>query len=355
MESKALTTMTTIKTFQVNGVDVSLSPAMVNKFIANGSSELTEREAVNFVNLCLYNRLNPWVGDAYPVKYLDKQTNKYMCNLIVSKQAFMKQADRNPNRDGFEAGLIVQDKDGNLTDREGSFHLTTDTILGGWCKVYRKDFRVPVTARVLLTEYDKGRSTWKAIRATMIRKVAVAQAHREAFPEEYQGIYMAEEIGHNEIELRKVEGETIRKNDRGETVDIELPSGQIIKTHGITGFTANAIQELTDENNQAMKDLNYFLKNKEAETVLNLTEDEGEELKAILMDRYAEAKMESPDSGRIPSGTEADTIPLDLDNELDDIESDDFDGLADLVEDELEDMVDEVADHAKKSDNLFDK
>jgi len=324
-------TLTTVKTFQVNGVDVSLSPAMVNKFIASGSKELTEKEAVNFVNLCLYNRLNPWVGDAYPVKYKDGQSGQYKCNMIVSKQAFMKQADRNPNRDGFEAGLIVQDENKNLVDREGSFHLATDKVLGGWCKVYRKDFRVPVTARVMLSEYDKGRSTWKAIKATMIRKVAVAQAHREAFPEEYQGIYMADEIGQAEHDIKPVEGETIRDNLREKNIDTELPSsGQIIKTHGITGFTLNAIQELTDENDPATKDLNFFLKNHDAETVLELTESEGENLKEILMATYADDELE-----------------------LEDDYTDGLEGLAGKLEGELDDMADEVVDHAKENANLF--
>jgi len=307
-ENKALTT---VKTFQVNGVDVSLSPAMAINYLVKGSN-LTEKEAVMFVNLCFYNRLNPYTGDAYLVKYGGD------AQMIVSKQAALKLADRNPNRDGFEAGLIVKDSNGNITDRDGSFYLENDEVLGGWCKVYRKDFRVPVTARVMLSEYSKNQATWKTMKATMIRKVAIHQAHREAFPEEYQGVYIAEEFGHTDVELRKVEGETIRENKREKTVDVELPSGQIIKTYGITGFILNAIQELTDGDAQASKDLNYYLKGKDAETVLELTEEEGEELKQILMDKYADKELE--------------------------IESDDIDGLDDLVE-----KTDD------KSDNLFEE
>jgi len=235
--------------------------------------------------------------------------------MIVSKQAFMKQADRNPNRDGFEAGLIVQDKNDAIIDREGSFHLKTDKILGGWCKVYRKDFRVPVTARVLLSEYDKGRSTWIAIKATMIRKVAVAQAHREAFPEEYQGIYMAEELGQDNGTMKQADAEVIN-DPREKTIEVELTSGQIINTAGISGYTLNAIQELTGDNDLAMKDMSFFLKGREAESIVNLTEDEGEELKALLMDKYAEPEPEQ----------EPKPEP--------EIESDDIDGLADLEEKE---------------------
>ena len=49
-------------------------------------------------------------------------------------------------------------------------------------------------ARVRLQEYNKGKSTWAAMPGTMIRKVAIAQAFREAFPLTVEGMYTPEEM-----------------------------------------------------------------------------------------------------------------------------------------------------------------
>jgi len=76
---------------------------------------------------------------------------------------------------------------------EGSFTLPTDTLMGGWCKVYRKDRKFPAVARVSFQEFNRGQSTWKGMPGTMIRKVAEAQAFREAFPISLGGMYTVDE------------------------------------------------------------------------------------------------------------------------------------------------------------------
>ncbi|MEM2591539.1 MAG: RecT family recombinase [Thermofilaceae archaeon] len=73
-------------------------------------------------------------------------------------------------------------------------------LFGGWARVYIKDERLPegkrvVEARVMLSEYDRGRALWKQCPATMIVKVAEAHALRKAFPLRFGGAYMAEELG----------------------------------------------------------------------------------------------------------------------------------------------------------------
>ena len=49
-------------------------------------------------------------------------------------------------------------------------------------------------AEVSLEEYSTGKSNWAAKPATMIRKVAISQAIRGAFPNEYEGLYTVEEM-----------------------------------------------------------------------------------------------------------------------------------------------------------------
>ena len=65
--------------------------------------------------------------------------------------------------------------------------------LGGWCTVHRKDRAI--TKRVSLSEYSTGKSLWATKPGTMIEKVAITQAHRDAFPSIFAGTYGEEELG----------------------------------------------------------------------------------------------------------------------------------------------------------------
>lgn len=101
---------------------------------------------------------------------------------------------------GKKAGIIVLDENGNMIEREGTFHLKGETIVGGWAKVYIKGYETPEYAAVSFEEYAGRKSNgelnsqWASKPATMIRKVALVQALREAFPEETAGMYAPEEI-----------------------------------------------------------------------------------------------------------------------------------------------------------------
>jgi hypothetical protein len=89
---------------------------------------------------------------------------------------------------------------GNVIYREGSFFTSAETLLGGWAEVYRSDRTIPYRNEVKLEEYQgktkAGEITkmWREKPATMIRKVPLMQSLREAFPDEFGGMYGAEEI-----------------------------------------------------------------------------------------------------------------------------------------------------------------
>ena len=73
--------------------------------------------------------------------------------------------------------------------------LPGETPVGAWCKVYVDGYDVPIYDSVSFDEYaGKKRdgslnSTWAGQPGTMIRKVAVVHALREAYPEDFQGLY----------------------------------------------------------------------------------------------------------------------------------------------------------------------
>lgn len=121
--------------------------------------------------------------------------------MVTGKDAFMKRAKRNPEYKGYKAGVVVITKDGALEERVGSLVLKDDELVGGWAKVYIAGYDVPAEVSVSFEEYvgRKGdgeiNQQWSTKPATMIRKVALVQALREAFPEDFAGLYSQEEMG----------------------------------------------------------------------------------------------------------------------------------------------------------------
>lgn len=175
-------------TYQVNGEDVNLSFQIVRNYLTRGQASVSDAEVIQFISLCRANQLNPFIGDAYMVKY-----GQEPAQMIISKAAFMKRAESNLQYNGYRAGVIVM-RGKDVVEFEGCFFLPGDQLVGGWAAVYRKDREFPTVARVRLQEYNKGKSTWAAMPGTMIRKVAIAQAFREAFPLAVEGMYTPEEM-----------------------------------------------------------------------------------------------------------------------------------------------------------------
>lgn len=178
-------------TYQVAGQDVILSYNIVRQFLTKGNGSVTDQELVQFISICKFNQLNPFLNEAYLVKFNGQNANAQM---IVSKEALMKRAEQCAEYDGFRAGLIVE-RNNEIIDIEGSFILPTDKLLGGWSEIHRKDRKFPYVSRVSLAEYDKKQSTWNEKKSTMIRKTAIVQAMREAFPTQLGAMYTAEEQG----------------------------------------------------------------------------------------------------------------------------------------------------------------
>ena len=183
--------------FSANGEKVKLSPAIVKKYLVNGNGDVSDDEIVYFINLCKSQGLNPFIKDCYLIKY-----GISPAQMVVSKDVFLKRAERNSEFDGLDAGIIViNNESGELTYREGAFYLKgREEVVGGWADVFRKNISHPTHIEVSVEEYvgktkdGKLNSQWSTKMATMIRKVAITQALRETFPNDFQKMYAAEEM-----------------------------------------------------------------------------------------------------------------------------------------------------------------
>ena len=193
------------------GKTVSLSPNDVRNYLISGDAEkVTIKEVMTFLNLCKFNGLNPWLKEAYCIKYGNSPAT-----MVVGKEAYLKRAETDPAYDGMEAGIIILSKDGTIENRVGTFHTKEEPIYGGWARVWRKDRSHPVTIEVSFDEYA-GRtkdgqlnSQWRSKPATMIRKVALVQALREAFPGNIEGLYEVEEMSSQEPQDIEVESKVM--------------------------------------------------------------------------------------------------------------------------------------------------
>ena len=186
-----------VTTFTVGNDTVTLSPSIVRNYLTNGNGAVTDQEVNYFVHLCRGQRLNPFLKEIYLIKF-----GQQPATFVVSKEAFLKRAEANSQYDGSESGIIVLNKDGELIERKGGFFLKdSEQVVGGWAKVYRKDRKYPSDVQVTFEEYA-GRtkdgnlnSNWANRPATMIKKVALVQALREAFPNDLNNLYTEEEQG----------------------------------------------------------------------------------------------------------------------------------------------------------------
>ena len=165
-------------------VPSDLSVQTIKKYI---NDKATDEEAYVFLQLCKARGLNPFLKEAYLIKY----DHVSPATMVVGKDAFMKRAELHSQYNGFEAGIITDKKEWKV----GTFLNESEKLLGGWAKVYRKDREHPVVITVSMSEFNTGKSSWKKIPATMIRKVALVQGHREAFPSELSGMYDQSEMG----------------------------------------------------------------------------------------------------------------------------------------------------------------
>lgn len=183
--------------YLANGETIRLSPTTIRNYLVSGAGNVTDQEVMMFLSLCRFQHLNPFMREAYLIKYSEKSP----AAIVVGKDVFLKRAKRNPDYLGKQAGIIVVDKEsGVVTEREGEFYLPGEEIVGGWAKVYIRGYEQPEYSAVSFAEYAGRKADgnlnaqWSGRPGTMIRKVALVHALREAFPDEFQGLYDQTEI-----------------------------------------------------------------------------------------------------------------------------------------------------------------
>ena len=206
-------------TYETSLGTVELDFQTVKNYLVRGQADkITDQEVILFMKTCQAQKLNPFAqGEAYLIKFGNDPAQ-----MVVGKDAYMRRAEENPSYRGHKSGIVVL-RGEQVIQKEGTCLYPGETLLGGWCRVHRTrtgGSEEEIFKEVSLKEYDKGQANWKTKPCTMIEKVAVSQALRSAFPKDYEGMYVAEEV--SEQGYTDAEYENMGPSGNGEDEVIDM-------------------------------------------------------------------------------------------------------------------------------------
>ena len=168
-------------------------------------------EIVNFALRCSAMGLNPLI-DVHNVSFGDTD----VLTPIIKKDYYLQNAQLKEDYRGFKAGVVVATEKGEIIEREGTIVAPSEELLGGWAKVFTEK-RGEYYSSASIEEYQMKKSDgsvnkmWRTKSRTMIRKVALSQALRDAYPI-YSGTYSEEEIlTNNNEEYKDAQFEDVTK------------------------------------------------------------------------------------------------------------------------------------------------
>lgn len=193
--------------YMIDNKPIKLSENLVKTYF--GGSNCSQEEIRNYIAICHYRGLNPFLKECYLIKYGEKSP----AQIVVSRDAYLKQAEESERFNGMESGIIIL-RNNEIVEEVGCFYLESDTLLGGWAKVYHKGQNYPMIVRVRLQDYEKNSNTWKEYKAQMINKVAESQALRKAFPSKLSGLYTKEEMDDTSANDKVEEKKEKRQNKK---------------------------------------------------------------------------------------------------------------------------------------------
>lgn len=163
----------------------------------------TDSELALCIELCNRRHLNPFTKEVYLVKY-----GSAPASIITSYQVFNRRACRNENYNGIKSGVVVM-RGREIVKKRGSavYKQVGEQLIGGWAEVQFRDGKEPAYAELALSDYSTGKSNWAKMPGVMIEKCAKAAAWRLAFPDDFSGMYTAEEMDQAQPQPRKAAAE----------------------------------------------------------------------------------------------------------------------------------------------------
>lgn len=173
-----------------DGLEMVLTPERVLSEMVPPKDRpaMTERSVATIMATLAARRMNPLAGDCHIGVFKGKPT------IMPSIDYYQRVAAMQPTFDGMESGVMASYGDADLHTFNGCVVPSGWKVVGGWATAYDKGRSHPVHIEVPIEEYDQHNAMWESKPATMIRKVAKAQALRELYPGCFASTYVAEEM-----------------------------------------------------------------------------------------------------------------------------------------------------------------
>ena len=139
--------------------------------------ETTLQEFGLFLAIAKSYELNPYKREIYPIKY-----GSSVMQIVCGYEVYLKRAERTGKMNGWKVEIAEDNKSATIT-------------------INRKDWDNPFTWTVEREEFDRSgeaksdKNSWVRMPKFMLKKVAIGQGFRLAFPDEMGGLpYLQEEL-----------------------------------------------------------------------------------------------------------------------------------------------------------------
>ena len=187
--------------------NVELSPEIIKSYLVPSDSKITDPEIGFFLQMCKFQKLNPFMKEIYIVKY-----GNYPAAFIIAKDTFLKRAKKNDTYQGHTVGI-------------------SDDGKSAWAEVFIKDFEKPIRVDVELEEYiqlkdGQPNKMWKAKPKTMLKKVALVQVLREAFPQDLGGLYDQSEMDDTDEVIKEANATVTNAKAKSDSESTEKKSSE---------------------------------------------------------------------------------------------------------------------------------
>lgn len=155
----------------------------IRDFLFTSGTKLNPQQQALFIRMAQEFNLNPFKREIYAIPFGQE------FSIVTGYQTYLARAEATGKLDGWEVAISQDGTAARIT-------------------IYRKDFTKPFVWTVSRKDFDKGRGGWSRMPDFMLKKVAIGQGFRLAFPNEFSGMpCLQEEIGDNPEENGKPEPE----------------------------------------------------------------------------------------------------------------------------------------------------
>lgn len=203
------------ETMDVDTVWAQDSYTKIRKMFA---PQLTNEEFGVFVGLGKSLGANPFLKEIWAVKYGNSEAQ-----IFLGRDFYRRKAQEQEAYEGHQVDAVYANDEFKMENGEvhHSYSLSDrGKLIGAYCVVHRDGLK-PFFVLAEVKEYSTDKSLWKSKPATMIKKVAEAQALRGAFQGVFAGTYDESEEWKERKAKPALEGEAL------ETAKESLVNGDI--------------------------------------------------------------------------------------------------------------------------------